>query len=150
INASPGDLAPVFDAILERAMRLGEAAFGSLFTYDDERFQVAVQRNVPAAYAQYRERTPLVPPPGGTLARALETRRSLQDVDLMASELYPTNPRARALVELGGVRTILMVPLCKDDALLGLITVYRQEVRAFSERQIVLVEGFAAQAVIAM
>ncbi len=150
INESAGDLTPVFDSILEKAMRLGEAAFGSLFTYDGERFLTAVHRNVPAAYAQYREQTPPIPLPGSTFARALETRRTLQDLDVMASELYRTNPRTRAMVDLGGVRTILTVPLCKDDAVLGLITVYRQEVRAFSDRQIALVEGFAAQAVIAM
>ncbi len=150
IDRSAGDLAPVFDAILERAMRLGEAAFGSLFTYDGERFQLEVQRSVPAAYAEFRANNPPVPQPGGTFARALETRRSLQDIDLMALDAYRANPNTRAMVELGGVRTILTVPLCKDETVLGLITVYRQEVRAFSERQIALVEGFAAQAVIAM
>src|SRR5690242_13212964 len=71
INESGGDLTPVFDAILERTMRLGEAAFGSLFTYDGTRFLNAVHRNVPSAYAQYREQTPPIPLPGSTFARAL-------------------------------------------------------------------------------
>ncbi len=150
INQSGGDLSPVFDAILEKTMRLCDAAFGSLYTYDGERFHTAVHRNVPLAYAQFREQTPPIPLPGSTFARALETRRSLQDLDVMASEFYRANPRTRAMVDLGGVRTILTVPLCKDAAVLGLITVYRQEVRAFSDRQIALVESFAAQAVIAM
>ena len=79
---------------------------------------------------------PPIPLPGSTFARALETRRSLQDLDVMASEFYRTNPRTRAMVDLGGVRTILTVPLCMDAAVLGLITVYRQEVRAFSDQQI--------------
>jgi GAF domain-containing protein len=150
INQSAGDLTPVFDAILERAMRLGEAAFGSLHTYDGERFHAVVHRGVPRAYAEFRTQAPPIPQPGGAFARALETRRALQVVDVMASELYPTNPNTRAMVELGGVRTILTVPLCRDEVVLGAIAVYRQEVRAFSDRQIALVESFAAQAVIAM
>ena len=151
INASPGNLAPVFDAMLEKCMRLCEAAFGSLYTYDGERFNSAAQRGVPAAYADFRADTPPVPVPGSTFARAIETGRPLQVVDLMTAEPYRAgNPNTRAMVELGGIRTILTVPLCKDRAVLGFITVYRQEVRAFSTKQIALVENFAAQAVIAM
>ena len=151
INASPGNLSPVFDAMLEKCMRLCDAAFGSLYTYDGERFNSAAQRGVPTAYAEFRADTPPVPVSGSTFARAIETGRPLQVVDLMAAEPYPAgNPNTRAMVELGGIRTILTVPLCKDRAVLGFITVYRQEVRAFSAKQIALVENFAAQAVIAM
>jgi PAS domain S-box-containing protein len=151
INASPGNLSPVFDAMLEKCMRLCEAAFGSLYTYDGECFNSAAQRGVPTAYAEFRADTPPVPVPGSTFARAIETGRPLQVVDLMAAEPYLAgNPNTRAMVELGGIRTILTVPLCKDRAVLGFITVYRQEVRAFSAKQIALVENFAAQAVIAM
>ena len=151
INSSPGDLAPVFDAVLEKAMRLCGAAFGSFYIYDGEQFHSAAQRGVPAAYAEFRAHNPPRPMPGGTFARALETRRTLQIIDLKADNLYlDGNPGRRAMVELGGIRTILAVPLCKDEAVLGLITVYRQEVRAFSEKQIALLENFAAQAVIAM
>ena len=151
INASPGNLAPVFDAMLEKCMRLCEAAFGSLYTYDGERFNSAAQRGVPAAYAEFRADTPPVPVPGTTFARAIETGRPLQVADLMTAEPYLAgNQNTRAMVELGGIRTILTVPLCKDGAVLGFITVYRQEVRAFSAKQIALVENFAAQAVIAM
>ena len=151
INSSPGNLAPVFDAVLEKAMRLCGAAFGSFYIYDGEQFHSAAQRGVPAAYAEFRAHNPPRPLPGGSFARALETRRTLQVLDLKADKLYlDGNPGTRAMVELGGVRTILTVPLCKDEAVLGLITVYRQEVRAFSEKQIALLENFAAQAVIAM
>ena len=89
--------------------------------------------------------------PGSQLARAIEDRTTLQVLDLKAGELYlEGNPVIRAMVDLGGVRTILTVPLCKDEAILGFLSVYRQEVRAFSDKQIALLENFAAQAVIAM
>jgi GAF domain-containing protein len=141
INASPGNLAPVFDAILDKAMRLCGAAFGSLYTYDGDRFLSAARRGVPPAFAAFRARHPPT-----TVIRKLE-----HVLDARTLELYRAgHPSVRAAVELGGVRTILRIPLLKDDALLGYITVYRQEVRAFSDKQIALLEGFAAQAVIAM
>jgi two-component system, NtrC family, sensor kinase len=151
INASPGDLAPVFDAMLEKAMRLCEAGFGSLYTYDGERFHSAAQRGVPPAYAAYRANNPPTLVPGSGPLRVLETKQPLHVLDLKADKLYlDGHPGTRAMVELGGIRTILSVPLCKDETVLGLITVYRQEVRAFSQKQIALLENFAAQAVIAM
>jgi adenylate cyclase len=150
INSSPGDLAPVFDTILEKAMRLCGAAFGLLNTYDGELIHTVAHRGLPAAFA-IRAKHPRIPAPGGGLARAIETRHSQQVLDVMADELYRSgNPNARAIVELGGVRTILTVPLCKEEVVLGVIGVYRQEVRAFSDKQIALLQNFAAQAVIAM
>jgi signal transduction histidine kinase/prephenate dehydratase len=152
INSSPGDLAPVFDALLEKAMRLCGAAFGSLYTYDGERFHSAAQRGVPPAYAAYRaEHPPLLSTPGGAPALLLETRRPVHVLDVRVHETNrPGFPNVRAMVELGGIRTSLAVPLIKDDAFLGFITIYRQEVRSFSNKQIALLESFAAQAVIAM
>jgi GAF domain-containing protein/nitrogen-specific signal transduction histidine kinase len=151
INASPGNLAPVFDAMLEKAMRLCGAAFGSFYTYDGEQFLSAAQRGLPEAFAEFRARTPLKPVPGSQLARAIENRQTLQVLDLKAEDLFlEGNPFVRAMAELGGVRTILVVPLCRDEVVLGFLSVYRQEVRAFSDKQIALLESFAAQAVIAM
>src|SRR5262249_37151798 len=152
INANPGNLTPVFDAILEKAHALSGAAFGSLFTFDGERFHSAAHRNVPAAYVEYRERNPPKLIPGtGPLFRLLETKRPVQELDVMSTEVYLTgHANVRAMVELGGIRTIVSVPLLKDDALVGMITMFRQEVRAFSARQIALLESFAGQAVIAM
>jgi GAF domain-containing protein len=151
INSSPGDLAPVFEAILEKAMQLCGAAFGLLDTYDGERVLTVAHRGVPAALAEFRAKDPPIPHPGSSLAQAIETRNSIQVVDAMVREPYRSgNPHARALVELGGVRTLLSVPLCKEEAVLGLITVYRQEVRPFTDKQTALLENFAAQAVIAM
>jgi PAS domain S-box-containing protein len=152
INASPGDLAPVFDAMLEKAMRLCEAAFGGLWTFDGDRYVAHALRGVPAAYARFLAETTLIPGPGTAPYRYLQGERSvIQNIDLANEEPYRAgDPQRRALVELGGARTAMQVPLCKDDAVLGVMTIYRQEVRPFSHRQIELLQNFAAQAVIAM
>jgi adenylate cyclase len=137
--------------MLEKAMRLCGAAFGSFYTYDGEQFLFAAQRGLPDAFAEFRTQTPLKPVPGSRLARAIENRQTLQVLDLKAEDLYREgNPFVRAMFELGGVRTILVVPLCKDEVVLGFLSVYRQEVHAFSDKQIMLLQNFAAQAVIAM
>ena len=151
INSSPGNLTPVFDAILEKAMQLCGAAFGSLYTYDGARFLTAAQRGLPPAYAAFRARHPPTRARGGGIATLVETRKPVHGLDLATHEHYRAGQSGvRAMVELGGVRTSLIVPLLKDDALLGCISVYRQEVCAFSDKQIALLESFAAQAVIAM
>jgi PAS domain S-box-containing protein len=152
INSSPGDLAPVFDAMLERAMRLCEGAFGGLWTFDGDRYVAHALRGVPPAYAQFLAGTTLIPGPGTAPSRFLQGERSvIQNIDLANEEPYRAgDPQRRALVELGGARTALQVPLCKDNAVLGVMTIYRQEVRPFSDQQITLLQNFAAQAVIAM
>src|SRR4051794_20183681 len=152
INASPGDLAPVFDAMLEKAMRLCGAAFGELRTYDGERFQLAATRGVPSAYdAYYAEHTDVVYGPGTGPARILEGEPIVHIPDLVATEPYQRgDPDRHALVELGGARASLLVPLRKDRTVLGYIMIYRQEAGPFTEKQIALLHNFAAQAVIAM
>jgi two-component system, NtrC family, sensor kinase len=152
INASPGDLAPVFDAMLEKALRLCDAAFGYLLTYDGGQFHIAAQRGLPARYVEYMAATPLKPGPGGGQQRVLRGERFVQFIDMKDDEAYRSgaNPAHRAMVDLGGARTGLIVPLRKDDALVGTFTIYRQEVRAFSDKQVTLLQNFAAQAVIAM
>src|SRR5262249_14141595 len=133
INASPGELSPVFNALLERAMQLCGAAFGSLYTYDGAQFHSAAQLGVPAAYSAVREKTPHSGQSGGQATRILQTKRTVHILDMASEEAYQSgNAGIRALVELGGARTILGVPLLKDGAVLGYISIYRQEVRAFS------------------
>src|ERR1051326_7211297 len=151
INSSPGDLAPVFDAMLEKAMRLCEAAFGQLATYDGERFHTAATHGVPTAFAEYRRNNPPVYGPGTTPARILEGERVICTDDLKAEMPYDWGePNRRALVDLGGARSAAIVALRKDDAVFGFIQIYRQDVRPFSDKQVALLENFAAQAVIAM
>jgi GAF domain-containing protein len=152
INSSPGDLAPVFDAMLEKAMRLCEAAFGGLWTFDGDRYVSTALRGVPTAFAEFLAETTVIPGPGSAPYRFLRGERSvLQNVDLADEEIYRAgDPQRRALVDLGGARTALHVPLCRDDVVLGVITIYRKEVRPFSDKPIALLQNFAAQAVIAM
>jgi len=152
INATPGDLTPVFDAMLERAMRLCEAAFGTLWTYDGKRFHSVAQCGVPAPYAQYLADHPIPEGgSGGVGARILRGERCLHVTDLREEEHYRTeDPHRRALVDLGGARTGLIVPLRKDASITGIFMIYRQEVQPFTDKQIALLENFSAQAVIAM
>ena len=151
INSSHGDLAPVFDAMLEKAMQLCGAAFGSLYTFDKEQFQTAAQRGLPAAWADYRAKNPPSGQLEGPFIRLLETKRPVHITDIKDEEVYRNGTAAaHALVDLGGGRTVLYVPLLKGHAVLGTIVTYRQEVRPFTDKQIALLENFAAQAVTAM
>ena len=151
INSSPGDLAPVFDAMLDRAMRLCEAACGFLFTYDGERFQTVAHQGIPAHFAAYLPKMDQPSPTAGMAARILGGARFVHVTDLREEDAYRLGAALRrALVDLGGGRTAVAVPLRKDDVVLGFFTIYRQEIRPFSDKQIALLENFAAQAVIAI
>jgi two-component system NtrC family sensor kinase len=137
--------------MLEKTMRLCEAAFGTLWTYDGDRFRSVAQRGVPGPYADYlAHNTP--PASAGTgRARVLRGEPFVHIADLKDEEPYRTgDSHRRAMVDLGGARTGLTVPLRKDDAVIGVVMIYRQEVRPFSDKQIALLQNFAAQAVIAM
>src|SRR5262245_50966026 len=152
INSSPGDLAPVFDAMLEKAMRLCGADFGVMNRYDGKHFHHAADQGVPSEYARYRrERGPTTYGPGTTPARLVAGENLIHTADLIATEAYErADPARRALVDLGGARTHLTAALRKGDVLLGDISIYCQDVRPFSTKQISLLQNFAAQAVIAI
>jgi GAF domain-containing protein len=151
INNSPGDLAPVFDAILEKAMSLCGAIFGELHTYDGVSFKTSAGRGHSAAFAEARAKNPPAARPGTASARILQTKRPVHILDIKAEESYrERSPATRALIDLGGTRTTLAVPLLKNETVLGFISFQRDEVKPFTDRQIALVENFAAQAVIAM
>jgi two-component system, NtrC family, sensor kinase len=150
INASQGNLQPVFDAVLEKGLRLCGAAFGTLYTFDGKHFRAVAMRGLPAAYAEFRTKHPPEGRSGGGPARMLETKRPLHILDLKAEQYYHTDAERRKMVELTSARSCLGVPLLKDEAMIGFISIYRQEVRAFSDKEIALAENFAAHAVIAM
>jgi two-component system NtrC family sensor kinase len=149
INSSPGNLAPVFDAMLEKSLRLCEAAFGSLWTCESGTFDAIATRNRPAVLGEL-VRKGHQPQPDTALGRLVRGERFVH-ADAAEDESYRSgSPSRQALVDLAGVRTYLAVPLRKGDTLLGAFTIYRQELRQFSEKQIALMESVADQAVIAM
>jgi class 3 adenylate cyclase len=152
INSSPGDLAPVFDAILEKAHNLCSAPYGSLQVFDGEQFRAAATRGLPEAFAELL-RGGYRPFPGSPAEPLLRGEHCVHIVDmaaLMADSTPAVAHRLQLSVDLAGTRTLLLVPLRKDGVLLGCIGAYRKEVLPFTDKQIALLQNFAAQAVIAM
>ena len=152
ISSSPGDLQPVFETMLENAARICEANFGNIHRWDGDALHLVATHNTPPGFAEFRRRSPIRSNPKNVVGRTIATKTAVHVADLAAEQSYieQRDPNYVAAVELGGVRTFLAVPMLKENELIGLFTLYRQEVRPFTDKQIALVTSFAAQAVIAI
>jgi two-component system, NtrC family, sensor kinase len=150
ISSSPGDLQPIFATMLENAVRICGAKYGNIYRWDGELLHLLAAHNTPPALAEARRQSAVRP--AGIIRRMVETKTAVHLADLAAHENYieEHDPGAVAAVELGGTRTMLTVPMVKENELVGSFSLYRREVRPFTDKQIALVASFANQAVIAI
>src|SRR5262249_25255484 len=144
ISSLPGGLEPVFNALLENALRICEAKLGMLLRYSDGEFVARVMVGAPPALVDALLHKPFTPPPGNPIDRMARTKKLVHTLDAAAEKTKPLS------AQLAGARSHIVVPLLKNDELIGAVSIYRQEVRPFTEKQIELLTSFASQAVIAI
>ena len=152
ISSSPGDLEPVFQKMLENAVRVCNAKYGDMLLYEEGAFRHVALHNMPPAFIELVRREPVIqPPPDGSLSQIAQTKQPVHTTDIREEAVYLRGVQSiRDLADVGGARTRLIVPMLQEDKLVGVISIFSDEVRPFTNKQIGVVQNFAAQAVIAI
>src|SRR5262249_24900945 len=151
ISGSPGELEPVFQAVLDNATRSCNAKFATLWRFEDGTARIISTLGLPSALAEFHDGKLYRPGPPNAIGRVIKSRRTVHIADYRADQSYcDRDPLTVAGVELGGIRTLLAVPMLTANELVGTIIIYRQEVQYFTDKQVALLTAFANQVVIAM